>query len=291
LRVDPQLAARLFADARADRWNVPAATWTLALEASAGRAFEGQDPGARELERYLRSLHLDDLALACGCQGGCDAAWDHFVREQRSGLYRAADVLDPGGGRELADSLYAELYGLGDRSVPGSGSMFRYFHGRSTLATWLRAVLAQRHVDRLRLKRRFEPLPDDDSPRALGSSPIQAPDHPRFVALMRDALEAALSRRDPRDRLRVACYYAQGLTLAEVGRLLGEHEATVSRQLARTRRILRQDMEDHLRERGVRAEEMAECFEAVMADAGPIDLERLLATASRKESLADRSDE
>ena len=41
---------------------------------------------------------------------------------------------------ELADSLFAELYGL---SAEKRGSLLRYFHGRSSLKTWLRAVLAQ----------------------------------------------------------------------------------------------------------------------------------------------------
>ena len=38
----------------------------------------------------------------------------------------------------------------------------------------------------------------------------------------------------PRDRLRLAYYYVEELTLAEIGKLLGEHEATVSRKLERT---------------------------------------------------------
>ena len=70
--------------------------------------------------------------------------------EYRPVLYRAADALDrSGGAREVADSLYAELYGIKD--APGERrSLFHYFQGRSSLATWLRAVLAQRYVDRLR---------------------------------------------------------------------------------------------------------------------------------------------
>ena len=141
-------------------------------------------------------------------------------------------------------------------------------------------------------ERRFEPLPDDDSPRSPVSMPgVTTFDRPRCLALLETALEAALAALEPRERLRIACYYAQGLKLAEIGRLLGEHEATASRQLARTRRTLREAIEQQLKDRGVRAEEMAECFESVTADAGPLDLDRLLAAASRKESAPDRSDE
>ena len=47
----------------------------------------------------------------------------------------------------------------------------------------------------------------------------------------------------PRERLRLGCYYAEGLTLAQTGRLLGEHESSVSRQLARTRKTIRREIE------------------------------------------------
>ena len=52
--------------------------------------------------------------------------------------------------RELADSLYAELYGLNGAGGARGRALLDYFHGRSKLATWLRTVLAQRHVDALR---------------------------------------------------------------------------------------------------------------------------------------------
>ena len=196
------------------------------------------------------------------------------MREQRPLLYRAADAIDPfGGARELADSLYADLYGLEDRGGKRQ-SLFRYFHGRSSLATWLRAVLAQRHIDRLRAQRRVESLPDEESPAAIASRPVPAdPDRPRYVGLIAQALGRAVSRLDARDRLRLGCYYAQEMTLAQIGRLLREHEATVSRHLARTRRRLREDVEHQLSsEAGLTGIQMTECFESVMDDAGPIDL-------------------
>src|SRR5207237_6596495 len=103
------------------------------------------------------------------------------MREYRPILYRAADALDPGGGaRELADSLYGDLYGVADREGERR-SLFRYFQGRSSLATWLRAVLAQRYVDRLRAARRLAPLPDEDqgppgpTSAVLTSAPATAP--------------------------------------------------------------------------------------------------------------------
>ncbi len=169
LRIDANLVDRLYRQARAGRWRVPADRFARALEASAERAL-GKDSAAREVERYLTSLHLEDLALACACAHGDEPAWEHFVLVQRPLLYRAADALDPGGGaRDLADSLYADLFGIGDHAGERQ-SLFRYFHGRSSLTTWLRAVLAQRHVDRLRRHRRLDALPEEESAGAMRSA-------------------------------------------------------------------------------------------------------------------------
>ena len=235
----------------------------------------------------MESPHAADLELAARCAAGDPAAWERFVLEYRPVLYRAADALDrgAGGAREIADSLYAELYGLKDRA-DGCRSLFHYFQGRSSLATWLRAVLAQRYVDRLRVQRRFEPLPDEevDTPAVGRAGPLAAarsepadPDRSRYVTLVREALGRAIGRLAARDRLRLACYYVQELTLAETGRVLKEHEATVSRQLARTRRAIRGGVERQLRdESGLNDGQIAACFASVADDPGSLDLKKVI---------------
>ena len=219
------------------------------------------------------SPYAADLELAGRCAAGEASAWERFMVEYRPVLYRAADALDrSGGARELADSLYAELYGIRD----GEGerrSLFHYFHGRSSLATWLRAVLAQRYVDRLRVQRRLEPLGDET---VVESEPAD-PDRARYLSLVREALGRAVARLAARDRLRLGCYYVQELTLAEIGRLLKEHEATVSRQLARTRRAIRDEVERQLREEaGLTADQIAACLASVADDPGPLDLKKVI---------------
>jgi IS30 family transposase len=62
------------------------------------------------------------------------------------------------------------------------------------------------------------------------------------------ALSTVLDALAPRDRLRLAYYYAEELPLAEIGKLTGEHESTVSRRLERTRKDLRRNVEAKLRE-------------------------------------------
>ncbi|MBM3769728.1 MAG: hypothetical protein FJW27_00270 [Acidimicrobiia bacterium] len=152
-RIPRELAARLHRDADAARWQVSIARFAEALEATCAKADPHSSRSARETESALRALHLRDLALACACADGHEPAWEHFVLEYRPSLYRAAETIRPGAGRELADSLYAELFGVSLRGEART-SLFRYFHGRSSLPTWLRAILAQRHVDAIRSERR-----------------------------------------------------------------------------------------------------------------------------------------
>ena len=253
--------------AQAGRWGLTPERFGVALDACVTK---GVDP---------ESLHLQDLALAVACADGVEAAWDHFVLTYRPALYRAADAIDrTGGARETADALHAELFGLREKDGVRQ-SLFRYYHGRSRLDTWLRAVLAQRHVDRIRAQRKLDPLPDDDGPRPLETREAAPdPEHARFANAMRPALADAIATLPPRDRLRLRLYYTQQMKLAAIGRLLGEHEGTVSRHLTRTRADIRALVDTTLRRRhGFDDRAVAECFAQISADPDELDLGPLLA--------------
>ena len=268
------------------------AGFTAALERSAAKALADRSHSPSDVERYLSALHLEDLALACACADGHEAAWEHFMMAYRPVLYRAADAIDPSGGaRELADSIYADLYGLRERGGERQ-SLLRYFHGRSSLATWLRSVLSQRCVDRIRAARRVEPLPDEESPSTLAAvDPPPDPDRARLGSLLQRALADAIAALDPKDRLRLGCYYGHDMTLKAIGVLTGEHEATVSRHLTRTRRDIRLEVERRLRtDHHLSEREVDEAFARVVGDAGSIDLGALLTkSGGRKKSDVDRS--
>ena len=278
--VDQSLAARHHAAVQAARWHVSVDRLHTALEASVAHGFAGRETTADAVARYVDALHVHDLALACACADGDESAWNHFMGEYRPALVRAAGAIDrTGGGADLADGLFADLFGLRTRDDGGRQSLFRYFHGRSSLATWLRAVLAQRHIDGVRAARRLEPLPDDES-RLPAAAEDADPERGRHAATMQTALTSAIATLAPRDRLRLGCYYVQHLKLAAIGRAMGEHEATVSRHLTRTRQEIRAAVEQHLRdEHRLDDRGIAECFAAVVSDSGSLDLAELVGTA------------
>ncbi len=243
-------------------WNLAPDEFQAALERSAAYRFGAAQPlQEKQVRAYLETLNLHDLALARACSAGNPAAWEFFVAQFRPELYRAARAIvgNAGGGesaaRDLADSLCADLYGLRERDAQRK-SLFDYFHGRSKLGTWLHAVLARRHVDEMRRARKTEPLEDEAGepraeiaalPSASSTNVLPDPERASYTAILQVTLAAALGALDPRDRLRLAHYYVDDRTLAEIGRLLGEHEATVSRKLERTRRDIRRGVEEALR--------------------------------------------
>jgi len=273
------LAAKLARRAQAERWDLSADDFAAALQRSAAHRFAGRPPSTAEVEQYLESLHIQDLALACACARGSESAWDHFVSHYRPILLRIASRgQQADSARDVADSIYAELYGLGGRDGTRR-SLFDYFHGRSSLAGWLKAVVAQRLVDRARAARRFEPLPEDNAsaPATPGSPDFELdPDRQRFLGLVRQALAGALAELGPRNKLRLSLYYAHGMKLAAIGRVLGESEATSSRKLERTRSGLRAAVEKRLRETDRLTDAQVDlCFEHARTDPA-FDLARAL---------------
>lgn len=272
------------------------ATWklsqndVLATLARSVKSWGGIDR-AESVEDYLESLRAEDLALAIACRANVAAAWEVFIEKYRPALYASARAIcrEESAAREIADSMWAELYGVDARGA-SHRSLLDYFHGRSSLATWLRAIIAQRHIDSVRGARRFESL--DDAPAAdVNSAPPEAlePGHARMMEVFTAVLSAAIAALSGQDRLRLGYYYRDGLSLREIARATDEHESTVSRKLERTRRQLRDAVQRELRKtHRMSAEQILLCYESASEHApfklgaviSPIEA---LATTQKKE--------
>ena len=292
---------KLYAQSRAAGWGLSLERFALSLERSVTKRFAAESPPRQKVEDYVGSLHLEDLALACACAAGCESAWEHFFATYRQYLYSAAAAItrrsasDPYA-REFADSLYATLYGR--ETKIGRVSLFNHFHGRSKLSTWLRAVLAQRYIDVLRQEKRLESLEDEEGsekvlpPKLRSNWQPADPNRSRYLRLLADALKQAISSLNQLDRTRLISYYLKDLTLAEIGRTLNEHEATVSRKLDRVRQELKgkviailksgcasrngpQVQAGHDGQRGLDDAQIQICFEYA-AEAWPFDFSQLL---------------
>jgi len=289
----PQVST-LYSDSLAAQWSVSRDQFEAALLRGAEKRFAASPISTGRLAEYLGSLHAEDLGLACACMNGSPGAWEIVIRDYRNYLRAAALSMCKGGRggihpEELADSLFAELYGLAD-GKRGERSLFRYFHGRSSLKTWLRAVLSQRIVDRIRETRRLDSLDGENGEESPSNNsilqkpeivpPSLDPHRQKYLSCFVQALELCLGQMDSADRRRLDLYYAKEKKLAEVGKILGEHESSVSRNLDRIRRELRGNIEELLRGNppGLSEEQLALCFQYAAEDA-PIDFRTLFPAA------------
>ena len=228
-----------------------APAWAVSLEDFARAVWEGIQPalaqGAGSVPDLLKKIRTEELALALACAQGNDRAWEAFSFGYRRALYEAACAFtsDITAARELSDSLTAELYGL--QTEDGRRvSKLSYYHGRSSLKTWLRAVVFQRFVDEYRERMRLDPLPDD-LPATATERASSGPEEERYARMLGETVTAVLSELSTAHRLLLSLYYVQQLTLKQIGRVTGEHEATISRHLDALRKKMRKRIEEYLR--------------------------------------------
>ncbi|HVA84237.1 MAG TPA: sigma-70 family RNA polymerase sigma factor [Candidatus Binataceae bacterium] len=269
-----QAIVRLHRRGHADGFGLTPADLGMASHRSV-RAWNSAAKPA-EIDEYLDQLRADDFVLAVACAHGHERAWEGFIEKYRPVLYGAAHALtrDEAGARELTDSLWADLYGI-DLRAGERRSLLGHYGGRSSLGTWLHAVLARRFVDVTRAAARTRPLESRPNEAATEGDPAD-PDRFRYVSALSTALSEALGALEPRDRLRLGYYYLENLTLRDISRLLGEHPSSVSRRLQQTRGELKRRVERSLRrEQHLSEEQIRLCYDYA-AEQWPFDLRRAL---------------
>lgn len=236
--IDRRLLDELWRENDAGSWGLKRDEFDhILLDGGAAQNF-GLDPGAsatpQQQAAFFRGLCLADLVLARACAAGHERAWERFIARHRQPLIRAAIAITGSEtlGRDLADQLYAELYGLNTREGERRCPLLSY-RGRGSLMGWLRTTLAQRHVDHHRRTWRLNSLDDPLEERDAPAVEI-VPDTPTAeLSQLQRAIEEALRQRDAEERFLLAAYYLDGQTLLQIARVLGVHEATVSRKLRR----------------------------------------------------------
>lgn len=233
------------------------------------------DPAQRAA--FFRSLRLSELALAQACALGRELAWQRFFDLYRTPLTQAAVAIAGSAtlGHDLAESLYAELYGL--RQVGGQRqSPLASYSGRGSLLGWLRTTLAQRHVDHHRRTHRETPLDTLDAP-----APEPAPSAvPAELAHLSHAIARTLNSLNAEDRFLLASYFLDRQTLLQIARILQVHEATVSRRLKRLVEDLRKQLLNNLQSGGLSRRAAEEALGTDPRDVGiEINLRALLQTS------------
>ena len=252
--------ARLLARA-ANARRLDAAAVLPRLQATLDKYLLRDHPTAQagEITEFLDTLHADDLCLTIACEHGDEAAWRDLMTGYEATVRSAARSHSQGetDAEELTQSIWAELHGLRTNKQGGPAGKLAYYSGRGSLGGWLRAVVGQLAVD---LHRRSERLvqPEDatdferlaheahasnDGLRAAAPDPERALITQETKRDLDAALARTISELPPEDRLLIRLYYFDNLRLHEAGRVLGVHEATASRRLARLHREVRSRVE------------------------------------------------
>ena len=209
-----------------------------------------------------RELRVEELVLARGCAAGHNQAWTEFLGRYREKLYDIARGItkEDSSARELADSLYADLYGTSERQGQRLSRLSSYM-GRGSLEGWLRTVLAQEFVNRYRKQKRLVSLEEQAEDGVQFSAPETPPPLPSDNRLTA-ATDEALERLSAEDRLVLAAYYLDNRTLTEIGKIVGVHESTISRRLEKLLKGLRKQVLAGLQSRGMDRSQAEEALEA-----------------------------
>jgi RNA polymerase sigma-70 factor (ECF subfamily) len=253
------------------------------------------DPEATgaSIDDFIDKLQADDLCLIVACELGDQSAWTDLVERFSATVRSAARSASSNeeGAEDLAQSIWAELYGLKVSAEGKPAGKLAYYSGRGSLAGWLRAVVAQLAIDQHRKQSRLVQTEEDaDFDRIIqqnveettwsGHGVVVNPEQQVSAKLagaeLQTALAVAVKQLSAEDRLLVKLYYFDGLKLHEAGALLGFHEATASRRLTRIYADLRQRVEAILMESGWTKPETKRAFSEIALQL-ETDIEPMLA--------------
>jgi RNA polymerase sigma-70 factor (ECF subfamily) len=232
-----------------------------------------------EARAFLLTLRVEELAIARACAAGHNAAWEMFLTRYREKLYQSALRIarEDSAARDLADTLYAELYGTSTREGERV-SKLASFTGRGSLEGWLRTVLAQEFVNRYRRTRRLVSLDEEGEEGAQFAAPelepVLSPD-----ARLESATDAALAALSSEERTVLSAYFLDGRTLAEVARMLGVHESTISRKVDKLAKSLRKKILSNMMQQGMARRQAEEALDVDVRDLR-VDIRRSLAQDS-----------
>src|SRR5579864_4698961 len=241
-----------------------------------------------EARTFFLSLRVDELALARACAAGDNYAWEIFLTRYREKLYLSALRIarEDSAARELADTLYADLYGTTTREGQRVSKLASYT-GRGSLEGWLRTVLAQEYVNRYRRTKRLVSLDEESEEGVQFRAPEPEAVPPSDTRLSR-ATDETLAALSPEDRTILSAYYLDDRTLAEIARMLGVHESTISRKLDKLAKSLRKQIMAGLSRRGMSRRQAEESLDVDVRDL-QVDIRRSLTQDSATPAFSEKT--
>lgn len=149
-----EVVAALYERSGATAYDVTAEQFAVMLNEILSKYLPDCPEAAAERKAdFCSGLRLEELALARACAAGHERAWQDFISRYRHKLHNMALHITRDGAHaaELADSLFADLYGVNSRDGVRRSKLI-FYTGRGSLEGWLRTVMAQEFINRYRNK-------------------------------------------------------------------------------------------------------------------------------------------
>jgi RNA polymerase sigma-70 factor len=240
----------------------------------------GPEASDDAIVRFAKNLHYKDLylAIACAQEGiglsnhahsgrGCSsAAWQVLETKYKvfiNDLARFFSHYDSATD-DIAENMAAELF-LPDRS---GNSRIMSYDGRSSLCTWLRVVVSNRAINKLRSPdSRVKELSSDVPNKHVVDSVDQAMTANRYGRHLSDAISETCFHLTKSERLLLLWRYADGLPLGRIATLLGIHQSNVTRRLKHIYSKLQKGIVRRLScNRSLSDDALRECLEWLLDD-------------------------
>ena len=262
-RVEP-FVADLYQKSKAKDFGLTAEQFAAVIDQIASRC--PPESSQKQREEFCAQLHVEDLVLTRMCAAGNEPAWEVFMVRFRGKLYDVARQItrEDSAGRELADSVYAELYGTKTRDGERVSKLNSY-SGRGSLDGWLRTVLAQEYVNRYRRQRKLVSL-DEESEEGTQYAAAEPEAVTPLDSRLERATDDALQALSPEDRFVLASYFLDQRTLAQIARALSVHESTISRKVEKLTKGLRKQILKNLMKQGMSRRQAEEAMTADVRD-------------------------
>ena len=275
----------LYAKSGADGFGISPEQFSALIEEVAAKSLPDAAPSAKI--EFSKTLRLEDLVIARACAVGNERAWEVFLIRYREKLYEIARQItrEDSTGRELADSVYADLFGTRMREGIRL-SRLTYYGGRGSLDGWLRTVLAQEFVNTYRKQRRTVSLDEESEEGAQFAATVSEPVVPADPRL-ESAIDDALRSLESEQRFILASYFLDDRTLAQIARALSVHESTISRKIEKLTKGLRKQIVKNLSHQGMSRRQAEEALSADVRDL-TLDIRASLAQDSLGSSFSEK---
>ena len=218
-----------------------------ARELVAAIAARATGESSADVADYLARCRSGDLAVAVAASTGSQPAIGELERAFRTTIDAACRrFAGPG---QTADDLKQILRTKLFVAAPGATPKIADYGGQGFLENWLRVTAVRVFLDLAKRKDRARETPaEDDDVLALPHPGDLALDivKAEYRAAVAAAMFEAAQGLEPGDRHLLRQHLVQGLSIDELGAVLGIHRATAARRIGRAKQQLVAETRQHL---------------------------------------------